>query len=89
MRQTSNQYITVFDTTIGQPVSVPVRPFTAPDRGYRAAIAVGLALAVIGATTAAGAFAHSSKHTALADQPTYSANFVKLTTGASVEEALY
>jgi hypothetical protein len=88
MRQSSNQYVTVFDTTIGQPVSVPLRPFAAPDRGYRAVLAVGLALALIGATTAAGAFA-ASKHKAPADQATYSATFIKLSTGANVEDAVY
>jgi hypothetical protein len=89
MRQTDTQSITVFETTFGHPVSVPVRPIAAPDRGYRAVIAVGLALAVIGVTTAAGAFGHTSKHTAPADQPTYSATFMKLSTGVNVEDALY
>jgi hypothetical protein len=88
MRQTSNQYVTVFDTTFGQPVYVPVRPFSTPDHSYRAVIAACLALVVIGATTAAGAFA-ASKHKAPADQPTYSATFIKLPTGASFEEAIY
>jgi hypothetical protein len=88
MRQTSNEYVTVFGTTFSQTVSVPVRPLAAPERGYRAVIAVGLAIAVIGATTAAGAFARSSKHTALAEQ-SYSANFVKLPTGGTIEDALY
>jgi hypothetical protein len=89
MRQTSNQYVTVFDTTIGQPVSVPAHPIAAPDRGYRVVIAACLALAVVGLTTAAGAFAHSQKHSATSGQPTYSATFVKLPTGASFEDALY
>ena len=52
-------------------------------------IAVGLALAVIGATTAAGAFARSSKPTVAADQPVYSATFVKLSTGVTIEDVLY
>jgi hypothetical protein len=90
MRHTSNQFITVFDTTVRHPTaSVSARPFAAPDRGYRAVIAVGLALAVIEVTTAAGAFARTSKHTAPADQPSYSANFVKLPTGVTIEDVLY
>jgi hypothetical protein len=88
MRQSSNEYVTVFDTTFSQMVSVPVRPLAAPDRGFRAVIAVGLALAVIGATTAAGAFARS-KHSTAADQPTSSATFVKLPTGGTIEDVLY
>jgi hypothetical protein len=51
-------------------------------------IAACLAPAVIGVTTAAGAFA-ASKHKAPADQATYSATFIKLPTGVSFEDAPY
>jgi hypothetical protein len=86
MRTTEQTYFTVFEGTFSRQVAVRRKPVEAPSRTTGTALAVLLALAVLGGTTAGALTRHKA---ASSDHSSYSANFIKLPMAGSFEEALY